>query len=77
MTQSMELAVNVRLEEGSYWAEVPDLPGCFASGDSLDELLDSLREGIELYLADDAGKPLSSERPLRLTSAVLSDSAQA
>jgi len=73
MKRRMELKVNVHLEDGAYWADVPELPGCFASGDSLDELLDSLREGIGLYLTDDRSR--ESERPLRMTTAVLSDAA--
>ena len=67
---NMEITANIRLEEGSYWADVPALPGCFASGHDLNELFDSLQEGIELYLSDD---DRSSDGPLRLTSAVLSD----
>jgi predicted RNase H-like HicB family nuclease len=54
---------------------VPELPGCFAAGDSLDELMDSLREGIDLYLSDD-DQPNGAQgmaRPLRMTAAVLSD----
>lgn len=69
----MEITANIRQEDGSYWAEVPALPGCFAAGATLDELFDSLREGIELYLEEGeeaAGRP---EAPMRLTSAVLSD----
>lgn len=42
-------------EDGSFWAEVPDLPGCFASGASLNELVVALDEAIRLYLADSAG----------------------
>jgi predicted RNase H-like HicB family nuclease len=68
----MELKVNVHLEDDSYWADVPALPGCFASGDSLDELVDSLREGISLYLVSDRSTG-TLDRPLRLTAAVLSD----
>lgn len=30
-----------------------DLPGCFASGDTLDELREALQEAIALYLIDD------------------------
>lgn len=41
--------------DGSYWAEVRELPGCFASGFSLDELRESLEEAICLYVADDPG----------------------
>jgi predicted RNase H-like HicB family nuclease len=70
----MELTANVHLEDGSYWADVPQLPGCFAAGETLDELFASLSEGIQLYLDDDAGGR-REEQPLRLTSAVLSDSA--
>jgi predicted RNase H-like HicB family nuclease len=48
----MELTARIHVEEGSYWADVSELPGCFASGDTLGELFESLQEGIALYLAD-------------------------
>jgi predicted RNase H-like HicB family nuclease len=51
----MELTAAIHHDDGSYWAEVPELPGCFAAGDSLDELFESLHEGIRLYLADETG----------------------
>jgi predicted RNase H-like HicB family nuclease len=74
----MEITANIRLEDGSYWADVPALPGCFAAGTTLDELFDSLQEGIELYLqATDDASAERAEHPLRLTSAVLSDAASA
>ncbi|HEX5712037.1 MAG TPA: type II toxin-antitoxin system HicB family antitoxin [Solirubrobacterales bacterium] len=66
----MELTANIHLEDGSYWADVPKLPGCFASGDTLDELFDSLSEGIGLYLSESNDPPAS---PLRVKTAVLSD----
>ena len=34
-------------EEGGYWAEVPALPGCATQGETMDELMSSLREAIE------------------------------
>lgn len=72
----MDITANIRLEEGSYWADVPALPGCFAAGATLDELVESLQEGIALYLADD--DPSSDLKgALRVTSAVLSDAASA
>jgi predicted RNase H-like HicB family nuclease len=52
----MELTARIHIEEGSYWADVPELPGCFASGDTLDELVESLKEGIALCLADDGAQ---------------------
>jgi len=34
-------------EEGGFWAEVPAIPGCATQGDSMDELMQNLREAIE------------------------------
>jgi predicted RNase H-like HicB family nuclease len=33
-------------EEGGYWAEVPALPGCITEGDSMEEVMASLKEMI-------------------------------
>lgn len=57
----MEWKVRVHHEEGSYWAEVVDLPGCLASGDSIDELLDALREAIALCVEDDVSSASAAE----------------
>lgn len=48
----MEFTARIHREDSSYWAAVQELPGCFASGDTLNELFESLKEGIALYLAD-------------------------
>jgi len=61
------LTAQIHNEDGSYWANVPELPGVFATGDTLDELFDSLREGVVLVLADDS-EPAS----IRLEGAVIS-----
>ncbi len=34
-------------EEGGFWAEVPTVPGCATEGDSMEELIQNLREAIE------------------------------
>jgi predicted RNase H-like HicB family nuclease len=65
----MDLTARIRLEDGSYWADVDELPGCFASGDTLDELFDSLKEGVALCLGDEGGQG----GPLRVASATLTD----
>ncbi len=49
----MELTARIHIEDDSYWAGVPEIPGCFASGETLDDLFESLREGVALYLADE------------------------
>jgi predicted RNase H-like HicB family nuclease len=49
-----EYTIEVHHEaDGSYWATVPELPGCFASGDTIEELREALSEAISLYLHDD------------------------
>lgn len=52
----MELTVIVREERGSLWAEVTDLPGCLASGRSIEELTEALAEAVGLYLWDLPGE---------------------
>jgi predicted RNase H-like HicB family nuclease len=37
-------------DETGFWAEVGGLPGCFASGRTLHELKDDVRDAIETYL---------------------------
>jgi predicted RNase H-like HicB family nuclease len=51
---SLDLTIKVHEDEqGAFWSEVPDLPGCFASGENLDELREALREAIWLYLLEE------------------------
>ena len=37
-------------ESGGYWAEVPELPGCYTQGDSLDAIYRNLQEAIACHL---------------------------
>jgi len=37
-------------ESGGYVAFVPALPGCHTQGDTIEELVDNVREAIELYV---------------------------
>jgi predicted RNase H-like HicB family nuclease len=54
--QQLALHVDVHHEDGSYWAEVRELPGCFASGDTTVELIESVQEAVALYLAPPEGE---------------------
>ena len=45
-----EYTVRVHDENGSLWAEVVELPGCFAAGESEAELRVAVVEAISLYL---------------------------
>ena len=48
-------------DEGGYWAEVAELPGCTTSGETLDEVRANAREAIEAYL--EAKRQLGEEPP--------------
>ena len=37
-------------EDSDYGVIVPDLPGCFSAGRTIDEAIDMAREAIELHL---------------------------
>ncbi|HEY2439916.1 MAG TPA: type II toxin-antitoxin system HicB family antitoxin [Solirubrobacteraceae bacterium] len=52
----MEVTVSVYSERGSLWSEVSELPGCFASGRTVEELRESLAEAVGLYLWDSPGE---------------------
>ena len=39
-------------EDGGFIAFVPALPGCFTQGDSLEEVLDNIKEAIEVYVEE-------------------------
>lgn len=50
---SVKFEVTVHEEDdGSYWSEVKELPGCFASGFSLDEVLEATYDAMQLWLPD-------------------------
>jgi predicted RNase H-like HicB family nuclease len=54
MTLSVDVTYTVRIhDEGpdGLWADVAELPGCFASGDNHEELMESLKESVGLYLS--------------------------
>jgi len=53
-TEIADLKAIVHKEDDGYWAEVPDLPGCFTQGDSLDELVVNLEEAVIGWFEADA-----------------------
>ncbi len=63
----MRLAIVIHNDEGSsYGVTVPDLPGCFSGGESLEEALTASEEAIlshvEVLLMD--GESVPKQRPL-------------
>ena len=39
-------------QEGGFWGECPELPGCYSQGESVEELMKNIREAVKLYLED-------------------------
>lgn len=54
------LVIFEKASDGTIWARVPDLDGCFSSGDTIDEAKINVKDAIALYLQDlkDEGKPI-------------------
>ena len=53
------LVIFEKAPDGTIWAKVPDLDGCYSSGDTIDEAKENVKDAIALYLEDlkDEGKP--------------------
>lgn len=46
----MRYAVVIEGEPGEYSAFVPDLPGCVAAGDTIEEILQEIQEAIRMHI---------------------------
>ncbi len=46
----MRYAIVIEKAEGNYSAYVPDLPGCVTVGDTVEELIENMREAVEMHL---------------------------
>ena len=58
----LEVIVHHDSETKAFWAEVVQLPGCFAAGHTREELEESLKEAVSLYVRDeDPTEILSSD----------------
>jgi hypothetical protein len=60
----MTLTVEIHEEDGVLWGQVVELPGCFATGDDLDELAEALGEAIFLYQSRESA-PTTQRTPAR------------
>lgn len=56
-------------EDAAYVADVPELPGCMAHGDSYESALQNAREAIQLWTetAREFGDPIPDPKGRRLT----------
>lgn len=59
MSKPERLTIHVHREDGpdgELWADIDELPGCFASGRDMNELREALNEAVSLYLSE-PGRP--------------------
>jgi predicted RNase H-like HicB family nuclease len=47
---SYKVSVVIEKDEHGYYAYCPELEGCQTQGDSLEEVMNNIKEAIELYL---------------------------
>ena len=52
-------------ESGGYWGECPELPGCFSQGETVNELMEHMKEAAELYLDEPASAKIQPVREIR------------
>jgi predicted RNase H-like HicB family nuclease len=60
------IAIEPGTKKSAFGVVVPDLPGCFSAGDTVEEAFENAREAIEAHLEvlAEAGKDLPQPRPM-------------
>ncbi|MBN2376393.1 MAG: type II toxin-antitoxin system HicB family antitoxin [Sedimentisphaerales bacterium] len=63
-----EIIIYWSSEDKVFIAEVPELPGCIAHGDSYEKALDNAQQAIQLWIdtAREAGDPVPEPKGRRL-----------
>ena len=62
----MKYAVVIEKGENNFSAYVPDLPGCVAAGDTVDEAERLIREAIEIHIRGMREDGLEMREPISL-----------
>ncbi len=60
MSEERVVTIAIHEEGDSLWAEVLELPGCFATGSTPQELQLALEEAVGMYLSADS-EPVTAE----------------
>jgi len=50
LKREFKVILHPDLEDGGYWVECPELPGCSSQGDSVEEALDMIKDAIRGHL---------------------------
>ena len=59
-------------DDGGFWAKVAELPGCYTSGETLEEIEENVKDAIATYLESirEAGEPEPEQAVHKLEIAV-------
>ena len=60
MSNEQTFTLEIHEEDGAFWGEVLELPGCFSAGDTLDELEEATVEAI-LMVLDASGDAVNAD----------------
>ncbi|BAY21645.1 hypothetical protein NIES2100_14020 [Calothrix sp. NIES-2100] len=63
----MRYAVVIEKAEGNYSAYVPDLPGCIATGETIEEVKEMIAEAIEFHIEGMREEGLPIPKPTSIT----------
>jgi predicted RNase H-like HicB family nuclease len=66
LKRSFKVILHQDLEDGGYWVECPELPGCSSQGDSVEEALDMIRDAIKGHLEVEEGLEREAHRKKRV-----------
>ncbi|MBM5811218.1 MAG: type II toxin-antitoxin system HicB family antitoxin [Gammaproteobacteria bacterium] len=60
------IAIEAGTKRSAFGVVVPDLPGCFSAGDTIEEAFDKAREAIEVHceILAETGQELPQPRPM-------------
>lgn len=66
--QKYEIILYWSDDDNAFVAEVPELPGCMAHGDTQESVLKNINDAIQLWIdtARELGKPIPAPRGRRL-----------
>ncbi len=50
LNQSFDIVIEEDKKTKQFYGSVPNLPGCYSTGNSVEELITNMKEAISLYL---------------------------
>lgn len=63
--EERSLHIEIHREDEMFWARVKEWPGCYASGETLDELIEAVEEAIAMFVTPDEEQIVSLELKIR------------